>query len=897
MARWAATPDDVGAGRRFGGIPLVVYVTALIAIPFTGLLVLGGQELRRDDAAAQDARTVAETIEHQTTAIAVLPPLQIERIVALGSARVQELGIDTADIDPAVGAELIALLAGNADELDAGLQAFDEVLVETGATDLSPRLTESRREIDQLRIDLGSESAAVDEVTAVYESVLGIIDEFLADTTEVFSTNPAAFDAERLILEHTLGGLVLRTANDEVGEIANVFVGDGEFDLRSLIAAESRHVDTLDQMLGVTDNTGPIDELLQVRSALSPFLVEWVEDGPLTSDNVVLRPELYNDYLALIAERLTYLSAVEQFVDDVGDDIIVFADNVADRADGDRRTTLIGLTAIALGVLIFEFAIFRSFAGPLRRLRDQAGRIGRGDLAVEPLPVDGPSDIRRVTAAVNDMASTLVSVDGHLTTLATGTPADSELSNAIPGPVGASIRDSVGRLTALTTDLQLSEERLQDEARHDGLTTLFNRFGAIEHVESLVEDETAPFAIFIVDLDGFKNVNDTNGQAVGDRILLEVARRLSELVGDAGIVARIGGDEFLVVTPTAADEQRAIELGRRIIETIERPHGVGDLRFSLSASVGARIVEPEAAALEVVEQADAAVYHAKRRGRGRVEMYDADLQTAIEQEAEIELALRRGIAEGELRLFLQPAADLRTGEVTGAEALVRWARESADFVSPGEFVPIAERSGLILMIDRWVLEHSCRRIAEWQRRDPDCRLRIAVNVSGRHLTEGDLLADLDAALASTGADPQLLEIELTESQMLDDIERVVSVLDGIRSRGIAISVDDFGTGYSSMTYLQRLPLDAVKIDRSFVAGAPDRDFDAMVIESIVRLAAALSLDVVAEGVETIDQLRLVRDKGVHRVQGFLLARPMPVDEAERVIFDEHGLDLAAHLNP
>lgn len=184
-----------------------------------------------------------------------------------------------------------------------------------------------------------------------------------------------------------------------------------------------------------------------------------------------------------------------------------------------------------------------------------------------------------------------------------------------------------------------------------------------------------------------------------------------------------------------------------------------------------------------------------------------------------------------------------------------------------------------------MLDRSCRRIADWKARDPESQLRLAVNISGRHLAEGDLVADLDAVFAETGADPSLLEIELTESHLLDDVDRIVTVLAAIRERGVAVSVDDFGTGYSSMTYLQRLPLDAVKIDRSFVARAPEQAFDSMVVGSIVRLAAALELDVGAEGVETFEQLRLARDMGVNRAQGFLLARPMPIEDAERIIFD------------
>ena len=505
------------------------------------------------------------------------------------------------------------------------------------------------------------------------------------------------------------------------------------------------------------------------------------------------------------------------------------------------------------------------------------------------LPVDGPSDIRRVTGSVNDMVATLDAVDRHLRGLATGVAPDATPA-AIPGAVGASIRESVDRLVALTGELRESEERLQAEARRDNLTGRLNRFGVLELLERKLRELGLPFLVMIVDLDGFKNVNDTNGQAVGDRMLREVADRLNAAVdAERGVVARIGGDEFLIVAPDHHDEAAAHVVGARLIETIEQPFRFEGFALSISASVGARVADGADDALVVVEQADAAVYHAKRRGRGRVEMYDAELQNSIERAAAIELALRDGIDNAELVLHLQPTVHAATGMMAGAEALVRWDRPGIGLVAPADFIPIAERSRLIIEIDRWVLVEACRLVAGWQQRDPHCTARLAINVSGRHLVEADLVHDLDAALAATGADPRLLELELTESHLLDDIGRVSAVLERVRRRGVTVSVDDFGTGYSSMTYLQRLPLDAVKVDRGFVEHATEQGFDSVVIESVVRLGRALDLEIVAEGVETRRQLDWLRDCGVHRVQGFLIADPMPVDEAEAMMFSGRPL--------
>lgn len=289
--------------------------------------------------------------------------------------------------------------------------------------------------------------------------------------------------------------------------------------------------------------------------------------------------------------------------------------------------------------------------------------------------------------------------------------------------------------------------------------------------------------------------------------------------------------------------------------------------------------------LSVIERADAAVYQAKRRGRRRVEMFDKELQRSIEHAAELELALRQAIQHGELRMYLQPIADLNTGLPAGAEALVRWERPGVGLVFPNDFIPIAERSGLIFELERWMLETACRRIAEWRRLGQGEGMRLAVNISGRHLIEGDLIADLDDAIAATGADPNLLEIELTESQLLDDVARASTVLSGVRARGVKVAIDDFGTGYSSMTYLQKLPVDIVKIDRSFISSATTNDFDSTIVDTVVKLGRTLDLDVVAEGIETAEQLAYVINAGVGLGQGFLLAHPTPAHEAEEAIFN------------
>ena len=430
------------------------------------------------------------------------------------------------------------------------------------------------------------------------------------------------------------------------------------------------------------------------------------------------------------------------------------------------------------------------------------------------------------------------------------------------------------------------EDRLAYQASHDALTGLPNRFAVLEHLGEMGREHPGQIAVLYMDLDGFKSINDVRGHAVGDRVLSDVATRLQRAVRNGEFIGRLGGDEFVVITHRFAQVADVIALGHRMIREVEMPLDYESTLFSISASIGVALPAAGTAPLEMIGQADNAVYQAKDRGRGCVELFDVAMQEEIDREAELEEALRKAVRNDELIIHLQPMTDVKTNCVRGAEVLVRWMRPGHGMVMPGDFIPIAERSTLILEIERWVLTRACERLAEWKRREPECQRRIAVNISGRHLADGDLLADIDAVLEMTGADPSMLELELTESRLLEDMERTKTVFNELRERGITIAIDDFGTGYASMTYLRELPIDSIKIDRSFVALATEHGYDSTVIEALLTIGRTLNLAVVAEGVETEEQLEYVRARGCDLAQGFLLARPMPIEDAEAYIFGE-----------
>lgn len=434
------------------------------------------------------------------------------------------------------------------------------------------------------------------------------------------------------------------------------------------------------------------------------------------------------------------------------------------------------------------------------------------------------------------------------------------------------------------------EERLAYQAHHDALTGLPNRFAILEELSIRPLGEAV--AILFLDLDGFKSVNDTQGHLAGDRLLTEVGARLSAHVRPGDFVGRLGGDEFVVVMNNYDHEKGVVAFGNRLIREVELPFTDGDNVFALSASIGVASFQNGLASagltpLDGIRCADNAVYEAKRRGRGRVEMFDAHLQETIVKNAEIEIALRQAVRNDELEIHLQPVLDMPSGAFTSAEALVRWNRPGHGMVSPGDFIPIAERSSLIFEIGRFVMMKACETLRQWECDDALSEQKIAVNIAGSHLLDGNLIDDLDATILATGANPALLEFELTETQLMEDIERARDVLGEIRERGISVAIDDFGTGYSSMAYLRQLPIDTLKIDRSFVAGIAEDNFDSTVIDALLTIGHALGLSIVAEGIECEEQLAYLASQGCDRAQGFHLARPAAIADAENVIRSNH----------
>jgi diguanylate cyclase (GGDEF)-like protein len=392
--------------------------------------------------------------------------------------------------------------------------------------------------------------------------------------------------------------------------------------------------------------------------------------------------------------------------------------------------------------------------------------------------------------------------------------------------------------------------------------------------------------VLFLDLDGFKTVNDSLGHAAGDRLLAAVAERLGGAIRPSDTVARLGGDEFAVLLEDTGTED-GVRIAQRLGDALESPFVVDGRHVFARASVGVASGNPEEqTADDLLRNADLAMYMAKGRGKARYAVFESGMHAAVLQRLELEADLRRALGQGEFFLLYQPVVRLPDGSVVGMEALIRWKRAGGDVAFPGQFIPVAEETGLILEIGRWVLQEACRQAAAWQaEHTPTPALRLSVNLSARQLQDPGLVKDVEAVLAASGLEPASLVLEITESLLMSEPDVAAQRLGELKDLGVRLAIDDFGTGYSSLSYLRRFPVDVLKIDRSFVTTLGSGPEDAALAHAIVKLGHTLQLRVVAEGIETPAQLAELQTIGCEYGQGYLFARPLAADAMSVVLAD------------
>jgi diguanylate cyclase (GGDEF)-like protein/PAS domain S-box-containing protein len=460
---------------------------------------------------------------------------------------------------------------------------------------------------------------------------------------------------------------------------------------------------------------------------------------------------------------------------------------------------------------------------------------------------------------------------------------------AVKGDAG-NITHYVATLNDITTR-KAAEEEIQYLAFYDSLTRLPNRRLLMDRLQQALAFSTRngyEGALLLIDLDNFKDLNDTLGHYQGDLLLQQVAQSLLTCVREGDTVARLGGDEFVVMLENLSkNPQEAATLtktvGEKILATLNQPYMLAEREYHSTSSIGITLFcDHQESVEELLKQADLAMYQAKTSGRNAMRFFDPGMQAAVTARATLEADLRQGVQKDQFLLYYQPQVD-GEGRFTGAEALVRWQHPRRGLVPPAEFIPAAEESGLILALGHWVLEIACTQLVAWAAQAEKAHLTLAVNVSARQFRHPDFVDQVLAVLDRTGADPQKLKLELTESLLLSDVEDIIAKMTALKAQGVGFSLDDFGTGYSSLSYLKRLPLDQLKIDRSFVRDVLTDPNDAAIARTIVALGQSLGLAVIAEGVETEAQREFLASQGCLAYQGYLFGRPLPLEEFEQFL--------------
>ena len=453
------------------------------------------------------------------------------------------------------------------------------------------------------------------------------------------------------------------------------------------------------------------------------------------------------------------------------------------------------------------------------------------------------------------------------------------------------LRHYVAELEKSGQALRESREKFRQAAYHDALTQLPNRNLFIDTLKFLLEKSRQKpdfnFAVLFLDLNRFKTMNDSLGHSMGDRLILHVGKRLSNMLREGDLVGRFSGDEFAIILNDIANMDDVTAFAQRVAKRIAEPFTLNGRQVFTSVSIGIAHGNPKyKEAQDILRDADIAMYYAKENQENFV-IFDQKMHTRAMTLLQLETDLRYAVERDELELFYQPIIGLDEVKLAGFEALVRWNHPQRGLVPPNEFIPMSEDTGLIIPITLWVLRTACLQIVEWQRRSPENEsLTISVNLSGKHFAHPDLVRQIETILKEAQLKPECLKLEITESAVMENAENAIAMLKQIRDLGVQLSIDDFGTGYSSLSYLHRFPINTLKVDRSFVGSMEDGSENGEIVRTVIALAKALNLDVVAEGIETIHQLHQLRILGCEHGQGYLFSRPLPAPEIDPILEDK-----------
>jgi diguanylate cyclase (GGDEF)-like protein len=860
----------------------------LVLLPIVVLTFVSGPFAAGARTTAERADSANGQVQEVTTGIAALDAIVAEHSDALTLVQDRASGFTPKQADLMLGTNIV-------DALRLGEIGTNEAVAELPPSD-QVRITSG---LNRLRTDVSEGRATFVEVNSTYDAIEQALESASSSSLavlekEVLST-PGSINAARSILVIGWSEDLLTAAAQQVSDESSVWFGPPAERIHA--ALDLAHDDALFAEAGQRIATSGIPAVAAAWLTYSrdpsflqynQFLADGERGIPMPFSHGVVHPTPETISFPTLIEAYraigTHWRLISDVMDQASTSVHSSMTSLAHRDSEDYELWLLLLATAATVALLVALLMARSISRPLRRLADTAHAVVNGHLDVETIDRGGPRETALVADAFNSLMSNLRLLEAKTQALATCDFDNEVLAVPLPGQLGASLQDSVRVLAGSIQDRHQLQQRLAYEATHDPLTDLFNRAAAISALEQALNrarrtsDATA---VLYVDLDNFKQANDLHGHQSGDAILRQVGCRLAAASRSGDLIARLGGDEFVVIAEQVQGLEEAQSLAKRLIEALSEPIQWDSSTLRVGGSVGLTVASGDSVeALDLLARADLALYQAKQRGGGSIGIYDEVLQEQLLERDAVERDLRAELAHGGHGLVLnyQPLVDAGLNLV-GIEALVRWNRPGYGMVAPGDFIPVAEATDLIIDLDRWVLAHAVGQIARWTDDPILGGVNVSVNVSGRHLISEQLASHLAEILSSNGVAASSLTIEITETVLLNDLTVAASELEKVRGLGVAVAVDDFGTGYTSLAHLHHLPVDSIKIDRTFITDV-QKPNDASLVRMITELARHLGLTTVSEGVETEEQFRALEALGSDFMQGFLIARPMPADSLQ-----------------
>ncbi|MCU1615116.1 MAG: diguanylate cyclase/phosphodiesterase [Frankiales bacterium] len=866
------------ARARKRGAPLWAYLTALVLVPLLGVAVLTLAAVRSSVAEAESAARAEAAVRAVAQLDAARSGVEHEVVPALALVILA---------DPVITARVglpSAVMSAAAKQYRSAVQTTrrttDTALAQVPAGAVGAAA--ARRALGELAVLRSRADANTVSLNELYYAYVGISDEL----TAAQSHTAAAANSEDVPVP-TLAAmrdvqLVAQLAQAVTRQMplfvdAEIQRGTPQPADEPWRAAWQAYADAQRQMSELTSPSlrGAWAQLRSASAvtALDAVLATRVADAGATALPATRLVAIVNQ--AAERDRLvTHL--LDTAVDDAQN--LAAADRV--RANDRRTSTLVLGLGILLVSLLGALVLGRRVSRALGLLAGQADQVSKGSLV--EVEVLGPREVRTVSLALGSAVGSLRRIQAQAHAVARGDLADPVLAEPLAGPLGEVVHASVEQMVSAVRQREELQSALAHQAAHDPLTDLPNRSQAVELVTSALHRGARSgdmAGLLFIDLDGFKAVNDAYGHACGDDVLRQAAHRMRSAVRPGDVVCRLGGDEFIVLVEAVGNERDLVDLAGRLIAAVSEPIPAEGGNVVIGASIGVAVSRDAGTDPDVLlAEADIAAYRAKQRGRGRAEMFDENLRAQLSERAELEAAVAHGLAAGEMQLHYQPVLDVATDRLIGYEALVRWNRPGHGMVPPDSFIPVAEESRLICDLDRWVLGEATRQLAEWRAGWPatEPEPTVAVNISGRHLADRRVVHDVADALAASGVPARLLILEVTETVLVDD-PAAITHLAALRDLGVSIAIDDFGTGYTSIGQLRTMPVDTLKIDRSFIASTEHGNPELVAL--IIRAAHTFGLTVVAEGVEEQAQLDQLRADACDQAQGYLLYRPMPAEDA------------------